>query len=871
MYKKGLVTSTLICTILLASIIAPALISKSSPEVPNGPWVDQIVLFEESDESKAVDMIQTGTADVYLWELQNPDLIARVMKSPSFKYSYTVSGVYDIAFNPAEFKSGDLNPFVDPAIREAMNYIIDRNYIANDILNGRAFPKWVSHVSVFPDYSKLADVIKPLEFKYRYDFEKGKSIVYEEMAKLGATLEEGKWYYKGEPVTIKVVVRLEDYRKQIGEYFASQLEKLGFKVEKLYKSSRESFPIVYAGDPTAGEWNAYTEGWGYTAISTDDSGDLGAFYTNLWGTNAGNFMQYTKTDPVLYEIAQKLWSGEYRSDSERVALMAKGLPLALKDSLRIWVADRVNILPYSSNLQVTTDFGAGFNNPIWTRTIRFVNQTGGTIRALTLHVFQDPWNPVAGTNALFDELTQAGINDPAFFYNPYTGMGLMNRVVNYTVEYNPDGIEVPTNVVYGWDTKNDSYELVKPSTYATVKVTAKFDINLGKYHDETNVTLADFLGLPALSFQRVDPNSSLYDPSAVANFNSWRSWYIGSRIISTNPITIEYYGNYSSPIDPSLTAMSYIGWPNTPWHVMAITRLAEEHGELAYSSYKAKLNNVEWMSLIGGPSLKILEKWLDWAIQNKYVPEDLQKMAAYYGIQITPEEAVARYQALKNFYQTYGHFYVASGPFFLYKADFAAHQAILKAFRDYPYKADKFAFFTTPPVPEVSTFIPSQVVPGLQTRINITLSYKGQPYPSNKVRFVKYIVTDPFGNAVASGYASFVSEGNYAIILDPQTTGAFTPGTYSVLVIATSTEVAIPATLTTPFTVIPAIAYFQTLVNSMQAALSGRLSGIESSVASLSSSVDSLKSSLTLAYGISILSLLVAIVAVILALRKPKT
>jgi peptide/nickel transport system substrate-binding protein len=124
---------------------------------------------------------------------------------------------------------------------------------------------------------------------------------------------------------------------------------------------------------------------------------------------------------------------------------------------------------------------------------------------------------------------------------------------------------------------------------------------------------------------------------------------------------------------------------------------------------------------------------------------------------------------------------------------------------------------------------------------------------------------------VAKGDASFVSEGNYAITLDPQTTGAFTPGTYSVLVIATSTEVAIPATLTTPFTVIPAIAYFQTLVNSMQAALSGRLSSIESSVASLSSSVDSLKSSLTLAYGISILSLLVAIVAVILALRKPKT
>jgi peptide/nickel transport system substrate-binding protein len=551
--------------------------------------------------------------------------------------------------------------------------------------------------------------------------------------------------------------------------------------------------------------------------------------------------------------------------------MAKGLPLALKDSLRIWLVDQISVFPYRSNIQVAVDFGAGFNNPIWTRTIQFVGQTGGTVKAASLKVFVDPWNPVAGTNWLYDALIQHGINDYAFIMNPYTGKYMMNRVANYTVQVDDNGIEVPTNVIYGWDTKNNTYVFVQPHTYATTKVVAVYDVNLGKYHDGTSVSVEDFIGLPALGFERVDPSSPLYDESAEPGFESWRSWFIGSRIVSLNPLTIEYYGNYSNPIDPSLTAANYVGWPNMPWHVIAITRLAELNGELAYSDYKSTKNGVEWMNLVGGPSLNILEKWLDWAIQNKYVPEDLKKEAALYGIQITPEEAVARYQALKNFYQTYGHFYVASGPFLLYKADFAAHQAVLKAVRDYPYKADKFAFLSTPPVPEVSTSVPSQVVPGLQTRINITLSYKGQPYPSNKVQFVKYIVTDPFGNTVAKGDASFVSEGNYAITLDPQTTGAFTPGTYSVLVIATSTEVAIPATLTTPFTVIPAIAYFQTLVNSMQATLSGRLSGIESSVASLSSSVDSVKSSLTLAYGISILSLLVAIVAVVLALRKPKT
>jgi len=870
MKKENIFISTILLSVLLLPNIAPILLVKSAPEVPNGPWVDEIAFFEEPDLNKAVNMLSTGAADVYLYGRSDPTVFNKVKGDPNLKYCIFYGGYFEIAFNPAEFKSGDLNPFADPAIREAMNYIVDRNYIANDIFGGLATPKWVPIVSAFPDYGKLIDVIKPLEFKYKYDFEKGKTIVYEEMAKLGATLKEGKWYYNGKPVVIKLVIRIEDERKQIGDYFASQLEKLGFTVDKLYKSSREASPIVIRGDPTLGQWNAYTGGWTTGGISPDNSDVFGAFYTPLWSTYLP-YMKYSRPDPIFYEIAQKLWAGQYKSDAERIALMAKALPLALKDSARIWLVDQIAFSPYRSNIEVTTDFGGGFNTPLWVRTIRFTGQIGGTIRAANLKVFVDPWNPVAGTNWFYDAEIQYGVNDYALIPNPYTGMYIMNRVVNYTVQVNNSGIEVPTNVIYGWDTKNNTYVFVKPHTYATTKVVAVFDTNLGKYHDGTPVSVEDFIGLPALSFERVDLSSPLYDPSAVEDFEAWRSWYIGSRIVNLNPLTIEYYGNYSSPIDPSLTAASYIGWPNMPWHVMAITRLAELNGELAYSGYKSTEKNVEWMNLIGGTSLKILEKWLDWAIENKYIPEDLKKEAALYGINITPEEAVARYQALKKFYQTYGHFWVASGPFFLYKADFAAHQAVLKAFRDYPYKADKFAFLATPPIPEVSTSVPSYVIPGLFTSISVTLSYKGQPYPSDKVQFVKYFLTDPYGNVLSKGNCSFVSEGNYEIRLDPQTTGVFTPGTYSLLVIATSTEVALPATTTASFTV----TYVQTLinsaVNSLQVALSGRLSGIESSVASLSSSVDSLKSSLTLAYGLSILSLIVAIVAVVLALRKPKT
>ncbi len=55
-----------------------------------------------------------------------------------------------------EFQDGRLNPFAVRAIREAMNMLVDRDYVANEIYGGLAVPKLFATNSAFPDYTRYA-------------------------------------------------------------------------------------------------------------------------------------------------------------------------------------------------------------------------------------------------------------------------------------------------------------------------------------------------------------------------------------------------------------------------------------------------------------------------------------------------------------------------------------------------------------------------------------------------------------------------------------------------------------------------------------------------------------------------------------------
>ncbi|MCI4409495.1 MAG: ABC transporter substrate-binding protein, partial [Thermofilum sp.] len=516
---------------------------KAQPQVnPNG-WLDQVVFVPEKDRAKAITMLKTGDLDIYFIDIGDPDLFKTIKESPELAYDFSFGLYYDLTFNPVgpEFQDGTLNPFSDPRIREAMNYIVDRKYIVDEIMGGLATPKWVPVSKGFPEYERYKDVIQSIENEYQYNFDKGKQIITEEMQKLGAELKDGKWYYKGQPVVIKFLIRTEDRRKLIGDYVADQLEKLGFTVERMYKTSREASPIWMRSNPALGQWHIYTGGWITTAVSRDDSSNFGFYYTPLGA--GGPLWSAYKPSPEFLDVATKLWNTAYKTIDERNELMRKAFQLAIKDSVRIWLVDQNAVWVRRKNVDAVADYAGGYPVPIWPYTLRFTDKTGGTMRVGSNDVLVEPWNPVAPTTWIYDTALMYGTVNNAYVADPHTGLPIpikMKSVVLETLNTTPtaqnpdsknwltvkfvDKVEVPSDAWYAWDVKAKRFVTAGEAgvKVAQNKVTVDFGDVIGNeyYHDNSTMSLADWIIWFPLTFERAANSSPLYDESSVPNFQA---------------------------------------------------------------------------------------------------------------------------------------------------------------------------------------------------------------------------------------------------------------------------------------------------------------------------------------------------------------
>jgi peptide/nickel transport system substrate-binding protein len=272
---------------------------------------------------------------------------------------------------------------------------------------------------------------------------------------------------------------------------------------------------------------------------------------------------------------------------------------------------------------------------------------------------------------------------------------------------------------------------------------------------------------------------------------------------------------------------------------MAIGIKAESEGLLAFSADKSEELDVEWMNYIGGPSLPILENVLQEAMDTEWIP--FENVLKDY---VSSEDIQTRYQNLKNWYDDKGHFKVAGGQFYLDQVDFVGHSAVIKAFREYPFKADKFSRLAEPPIPTSSVEVPENVIPGLGAIINYDLSYEGEPYANDRMELAKYLVLDSLGNVITVGNAEPIAEGEWIIGLDSTETARMTAGAYNLVTIALSKDVAMPGVVETPFVVMPdLLTYVDALLAQRDAEISTEIEQLESSIADNTQALGELKDS----------------------------
>ncbi len=811
--------------IIAFSIILTACAPKDLSKVPGrvdgkGGYLDQII-FSTVTGDQAVTQLQAGAIDVYFEGLASVDL--PTIQRAGLKYASFNGLYYDILYNPASCSDGTLNPFNDRKIREATNYIYDRNYINQEIYAGGSLPKWFPIVTQMPDYADLADVAAELQNKYAYNFETGRKIISAEMTALGAMLDDvGKWQFNGVPVELIFIVRSDGdgTRKLVGDYVTTQMEKVGFTVDEQYKNASQASPIWIGSEPTNCEWNLYTSAWVSTSISRDESTIFQEMYLpdSLQGIST---WQANTPDPEFQKVGDDLFNSNYKTPQDRHDLMAKALNLALQDSLQVWLIDGRNYSPYKTNIQVTADLAAGIaSNLVWPFTIKFTDKVGGTMKVGVSDLYTEPWNPVAGSHWVWDSAVSKATRSGVFIPDPYTGLswplhmqkaaitaqeGLpITRTLDWvSLDFAPT-IHVPTDAFVDWDAKAQTFITVgtkyPQGLTAKIKSVIYFPSDLYKtttWHDGSALSVADFIMSVIMQFDRASKDSAIYDENAVPQFEAMMQSFKGFKIDSTNPLTVEWYtDSYVSDAELNVP----IAWPDfgngeAPWEIITISNLAEADGKIAYSAGKATAMSIEQTNFVGGSSLDILSSYLDTALANKTIP-----YAATLGKYITANQAVARYTNLKNWYTAHKHFWLGTGPYYIDQPYVTERTISLMNYGRYSLPSDQWASFGEPKIAAVAVTGPTSVKVGDPAEFNIAVTFKGQPYTQADIKSVKYLIFDATNAVVATGDAEFVTDGSYKVTVD---TSRLTAGANKFEAIVVSKVVAIPTFFDVNFVTTP--------------------------------------------------------------------
>ncbi|ABI57522.1 ABC transporter substrate-binding protein [Alkalilimnicola ehrlichii MLHE-1] len=788
-------------------------------EARRGALVDEVVFTEQRDVGQVTGLIERGSHQVFAQGITRPGLFHRLRDSAATAHDLSYGTSVELTLNPSgpEFADGRLNPFAVPAMREALNWLVNRRHVAEEIYGGLAVPRYLPLSTAFPDYARLAETARELELRYAHNPARAREVIRHEMGRLGAELREGQWYYGGEPVQLTLLIRNDDERRRIGDYLGNLLEAEGFRVERLYRTAEEASRIWIAGDPSGGRWHIYTGAWVSTLIQRDQAENFSYYYTPRG--RAEPLWQAYEPDPTFDDIADRLQRRDYRDWDERQALMRQALDLAMGDSARVWLVDQLNVWPRARDVNLAGDLAGGTSgSALWPYTLGYEGRLGGRVVIGTPEIITEPWNPIAGSNWIFDRMITRALSDPPVLPDPFTGLHHPQRLaraevtveaetpVNSTLDWvqvdTVETIRVPDGAWVDWDSGEQRF--VTAAEAEPDGLTARTRVRLiyepgyleRRFHDGTRASLADVVLPWILTFERADEDSPLFDVAHVPAYEAFRRHFRGWHIVSEDPLVIDVYSDQIFPDAETIVAARAPG--TTPWHMLALGIMAEREGSLAFSSNKADRLRVDWLSLVSGPSLPVLRRQLERLQQTDHLPY-APTLAQY----LTPDEAAARYQALADWYAARGHFYVGDGPFYLRGVHPVDGSVVLRRFTDFPDPADKWLQFAEPQIPELTLDGPVVVAHGESVAFELAVTFEGEPYPREAIQQVQFLLFDGDNRLAHRGEAEYRGEERWRVSVPAEVLQRLGRGANSLEIAVTTDRVALPAFASHAFATVP--------------------------------------------------------------------
>jgi len=689
----------------------------------------------------------------------------------------------------------NFNPFCIREVRFELQYAFDRERIAREVYRGFAIIKYTFYGPDDPTYADLADVIA--KYAFEYNFERAKRNIEDIMRSVGADLVGGKWHYRGQRIDIVGIIRVEDERLELGRSFALELVKLGFNVIPSELTFGPAIEIVYGTNPIDFQWHFYTEGWGKGALDRYDPGNLAQFGADVLGYLPGwgeaeywNYKHELTIDGRnASDYARDAYYMNVKSKEEWLEALRKGTDLAIRESIRIWGFATLDKWPVRAEVQgLTIDLGAGLRSPYNCRGWFVPGRTDIKVGHLWVWTASTVWNTFRGFRDVYSVDPARCTYDFVVWRHPFTGMPIPFRT-KFTVETaGPDGkLKVPDDALW-FDVKGKTWVFARElgRTEATSKVVFDMSLFLGaKWHNGQTITWADLLGSLALYLDAVyDPEKAKTERAFVAVNKEGFDTVVAVRPVGNN---LEVYINFWH-FEPAYIA-DWATWATSttvPFElVVAQTYAGYIAKEFALDQARARAENLPWLSLVmKAHAEKVAGYFKDGRIKFDDFKSYVTTPA---GSLMTSSDWDARVRALLSWFDKTGTLWVSNGPYMLTYYSSEEQKLILEAFRDPTYPFGPKDWVSGEAKPAAITKIEAPLVPvGGPAKIVIRAEAPGNIT-------VKYVIRDPVTKAViASGVAKQTAEG-FVVELPETITNLLNPfAVYEVLVIAYSTEIAVP-------------------------------------------------------------------------------
>lgn len=755
-----------------------------APHDKPGPATDK-VFYTASHVDQAPLDFQQGKLDYYVFSLKTA--AARELRNnPKVRLEEAPATSISLILNPAPSKSAnDLNPFSIKEVRQAVQYLVNREYIANDIYQGQALPM-VSHLSPTDfDFLTIYDQARGADL--RYDPELARSRIKDAMTKAGAELANGGWSYKGRPIRIKFIIRIEDERRDIGNLVMAELKAAGFEVAPAFKPFADAVLSVYSSDPQSFEWHLYTEGWSRSSPSKYDFSTVNSMTApwlgNMPGWQETGFWQYEDAD--LDTLGKRLYTGDFADQAERDEIYKKMTADALDESVRVWVVTAMNTFPLNPDMKgVTTDLVAGPRNARTLREAYIPGKEAITVGNLWVWTERTIWNPVGGFGDAYSSEIVRNLTDPPIWDHPFTGLPEGFRA-SYKVETSgPKGkMAVPGDAVM-WDAGGDQWTAVGAGKQATSKIVYDYSKYFeSNWHHGQQITMADVVYPIAQAYELAyDVNKSKIETALGVTARPYLETFRGYKILDGH--TLEVYVDFWHFEQNQIASYASPSGLVMPWELLAaMDDLVFTQRRAAYSDTAAARFSVTWLSLVMPTDAGLVNRTLRTMDTASTVPQGV----FVFGNQalVSPEEAKARYKASMDWFAARNHLFVGNGPFFLARYDPAAQFAEINAFRDptYPYHPGDLYLGQAPGI-EISDIEHGDVTAGKAADVSATA--RG---PGNVA--MHYVLIDPTTSKVLqSGDAKAGQNGRFTVSLEPGTTTGLRAGLYNLYLAAYSDQVA---------------------------------------------------------------------------------